>query len=706
MAIAGDNRSRNSMFESFTVRSLRRACFVAGTFLSVLVVGDPAWAQLAPGPATWPDDQSFTGLTRGGAALMDPEGDENNAFDIVGDATHPVAYVHRDAAFLYIRLRIDEDPRTQQGNGLSAFGWGCEIDVDGDLSAYEYLAIADGVTEEIRWARNSTPDDSGVRDEAEDTLVLYASPRTPENWRVTELAPGTFGTPADEDYFLDFAFAIADLTAARAQLAIELSQPLSFVCGSSANGRWLSKDLGIIGSYVSSPPLGDLASDPLTCGVNGCAPAACSNDADCTNGALPRCETTTGVCVACLEKSDCDAGLTCDLPSHSCQCDGTPQQCSADPDGDGLTNADEASAGTDPNDADSDDDGLSDGDEVEAGADADGDGVANGLDPDSDNDGLFDGTESGQGCGAAGTDVAQGHCIADADPTTTTSPVDADTDDGGVKDGSEDSNRDGQVDAGETDPTAGNGADDASVMDSDGDGLSDDLETELGSDPDAADSDKDGLPDGDEPNPADDTDGDDIINILDPDSDGDGLFDGTEDGRPCAAAMTAATCVADADGGATKTSVLDPDTDGGGVADGVEDANKNGRVDASETDPNDRTDDVPDIGAGGAGGGGGGGATGQAGDSAAGESAADAGEGNTAGAGEPMGGAPGSSGSNNGGAGAAGTGDGLRKGNALEGGGCNGGLAPRTGRASWLALAAAVSVLSLRRRRRGQSDSR
>ena len=36
------------------------------------------------------------------------------------------------------------------------------------------------------------------------------------------------------------------------------------------------------------------------------------------------------------------------------------------------------------------------------------------------------------------------------------------------------------------------------------------------------------MTDGDEPNPADDTDGDGLINVLDPDSDGDGLFDGTE----------------------------------------------------------------------------------------------------------------------------------------------------------------------------------
>ena len=42
--------------------------------------------------------------------------------------------------------------------------------------------------------------------------------------------------------------------------------------------------------------------------------------------------------------------------------DSTRDEC--DPDGDGLTNAEERDAGTDPNDEDSDDDGISDADEV------------------------------------------------------------------------------------------------------------------------------------------------------------------------------------------------------------------------------------------------------------------------------------------------------------------------------------------------------
>jgi uncharacterized repeat protein (TIGR01451 family)/MYXO-CTERM domain-containing protein len=368
-----------------------------------------------------------------------------------------------------------------------------------------------------------------------------------------------------------------------------------------------------------------------------------------------------------------------------------------DTDKDGLSDALEKFLGSDPNDADSDDDGLLDGEERNPADDTDGDGLRNVLDVDSDQDGLYDGTESGKPCDDPPTSAAAGHCIADADATTTTSPVIADTDGGGVIDGSEDTNRNGKLDTGETDPTVGKGADDGTVVDTDKDGLADELEKLLGSDPNDADSDDDGVPDGLEPNFADDSDGDGKKNLLDADSDNDGLFDGTEMGFDCSNPATnpaANACKADADAGATKTHPLIKDTDGGGVGDGDEDSNKNGMVDAGERDPLNPADDNTGTGgtggqAGSGGGGGQAGAGGQAGSGATGGAAGS-----------------GTGGTGTGGTGTGGTGTGASAGNlgasgTLEGGGCACSVpGPNGNTRTALALAGLAFAALVRRRRR------
>lgn len=131
-----------------------------------------------------------------------------------------------------------------------------------------------------------------------------------------------------------------------------------------------------------------------------------------------------------------------------------------DPDLDGLTDAEEATLGTDPAVADTDGDGLDDGDEVETWS-------TDPLVADADGDGLDDSEELDAG----------------ADPDL------ADTDGGGTDDGVE-VLRDG------TDPA--DAGDD--VLDHDGDGLGDEEEAALGLDPENPDGDGDGLDDGDEVN--------------------------------------------------------------------------------------------------------------------------------------------------------------------------------------------------------------
>ncbi len=136
--------------------------------------------------------------------------------------------------------------------------------------------------------------------------------------------------------------------------------------------------------------------------------------------------------------------------------------------------------------------------------------------------------------------------------------------------------------------------------DTDGDGLDDGQELAAALDPLDRDSDDDGVIDGDEASPFGDDDGDGAIGALDPDSDDDGLFDGTEQrvALPDVDTATAAgVFVPDADT-STGTDPLRADSDGDGLADGVEDANRNGRVDPGESDPNDPLDPPPSPDAG------------------------------------------------------------------------------------------------------------
>ncbi len=197
---------------------------------------------------------------------------------------------------------------------------------------------------------------------------------------------------------------------------------------------------------------------------------------------------------------------------------------SPDTDDDGLTDAEEADLGTNPNDEDSDDDGLNDGREhFDIGTDP--------ADPDTDDDGRTDGGEM------IGTDFPSDPTDADTDDDGLddgeeagdweTDSYDSDTDDDGLTDGDEvhsysthphkpdtdgDFFSDGNEVAAGTNPT---------VVDTDGDGLTDSEGFDHFTDPLDDDTDDDRLYDGDEVN---------VFN-TDPtntDSDSDGFPDGTE----------------------------------------------------------------------------------------------------------------------------------------------------------------------------------
>jgi len=178
-----------------------------------------------------------------------------------------------------------------------------------------------------------------------------------------------------------------------------------------------------------------------------------------------------------------------------------PADDEGDPDEDGLTNAQEAELGTDPDLADTDDDGIADGEEVNTyGSDP--------LNLDTDGDILYDGGELIRGTDLLGTD-SDGDGLSDGDEeyNVETDPANPDSDGDGIEDGQEVGDGTDPLDAGdpaaepeptpEPEPTAA--SDTGGVrIDTDGDGLTDGEEATFGTDPNDGDSDDDTVNDSNE----------------------------------------------------------------------------------------------------------------------------------------------------------------------------------------------------------------
>lgn len=222
-----------------------------GTFILAIALALPLLAILLISPNTahaWPTELDWIPLVNStGANLDDVTGDAATSRDIVGDSTYPAASLFNDGTYIYYRVRVDQDPYHSATKHLRPFGWGFLIDTDGDFLDYEWMVMADGITDGIYIAENTTKTGiSDPSDKAELVVEYEDMDSTPgsENYK-TFVATSNFA--GDPDYFIEFRFLY---TTWLYKMGLDDTSVINYFVGSSNQAQTLTADL-VQGSTLS-----------------------------------------------------------------------------------------------------------------------------------------------------------------------------------------------------------------------------------------------------------------------------------------------------------------------------------------------------------------------------------------------------------------------------------------------------------------------
>jgi len=205
----------------------------------------------------FPADAAYIPLSCDGQPMFDGFRDESGALDerdIVGNAGAPAVLRAADNEYLYMRLRLDEDPAPD--GALRPFAWGMELDLDGDTTTYELLIMVDGIGGTdgvVTLYRNSTttlPNDP--KDPADEPPVATYDFATHGR---SAPAGSSYGDTADR--FLDFAVPWDDLV----PLGLARDTPIQVWAASSSTSSSLDGDFACHDGTTGDPSLDEIASD-------------------------------------------------------------------------------------------------------------------------------------------------------------------------------------------------------------------------------------------------------------------------------------------------------------------------------------------------------------------------------------------------------------------------------------------------------------
>jgi outer membrane protein OmpA-like peptidoglycan-associated protein len=437
--------------------------------------------------APWPKDTEWLPIQQNGADLTDASRDHihtdpqlGDHVDFVGDSNNLVLQWWGDLDFLFVRMRLNDNPWTDSSETkLREGSWAIGLELDGDTSNFEYAITLNGFTPTLNFFVPYANEDSV------DTKLIHDAELSSSqaDYRTKEASSAING---DADWLLDLKIS---WTFIQNQMGFGIEDSFGLIAMSGSD-------------YLSTRYEVDLAGHSDSSGLGGVADGL-SDDLGWD--------------------SDQD-GL-----SNARELNLGTDPFDADTDDDGLTDSEEDLNNSNPSDpllCDTDSDGLNDGLEMAVVVANDDTDVGAGcffadLDPSTDSKPNDSDTDQGSALDGAEDWNLDGQ----QDPyegDLRDSSDDGDTDSDGIPDFVED---DCPTDSGNVDD-----------LDSDGDGLTDLEETWSPEDVDVdedglpnfcdPDSDGDGHSDGEEG--TDDTDGDGIPNYQDPDSDGDDTPDAEE----------------------------------------------------------------------------------------------------------------------------------------------------------------------------------
>jgi len=226
-------------------------------FTSAVVTGLVTFAATASAQS-FPQSDKYTPLPCGGGYMVDALRDQSGALrerDIVGDNLAFAGYHASDAQFLYLRLRLDDDPAP--GGALRPYAWGFELSTDSNRSNYEVLIILDGTTKNIAVHKNTTTTLADDPNDPADEPPVATFPFTTHG-RTSIAGSSKYG--GDNDYFLDIAVPWTTLQS----LGVARTTPLTVWAATSSSATGLNGDFACHDGTGGAPKLSTIAANAPT----------------------------------------------------------------------------------------------------------------------------------------------------------------------------------------------------------------------------------------------------------------------------------------------------------------------------------------------------------------------------------------------------------------------------------------------------------